>query len=265
ELAADDPAAQDDEALRHLGLREQTRRVDAEIGLEPGDRRAERERARCDDRALEGDVLAALDRDRVRVLEGALALHPLDTVCLEQARDAAGHLLDDAGLPLVRGSEVERGVVDLDAELGEGLVRLVQEVRGLHPGLGRDAADAEARAAEVGLLLDACDLRAELRRTDRRRVSARAAAQDCDVEFHDGDGIDAGYAADAVMNQTDESRNTPSPVSYGASASRSIPSSFGRIASPCSPAKRRASAAGPSARFISIASSTSRPMENGVS
>ena len=54
------------------------------------------------------------------------------------------------------------------------------------------------------------------------------------------------------MNQTDESRITPSPVSYGASASRSSATSFGRIASPCSPAKRSASPAGPSARLISF-------------
>ena len=68
---------------------------------------------------LEGDVLAALDGDRVRVLERAGALDPLDAVRLEQARDAAGHLLDDAGLPLVRGAEVELRAVDLDAELRE--------------------------------------------------------------------------------------------------------------------------------------------------
>ena len=59
---------------------------------------------------LEGDVLPALDRDRVRVLEAALALHPLDAVRLEEARDAARHLLDDAVLPLVRRAEVELGL-----------------------------------------------------------------------------------------------------------------------------------------------------------
>ena len=107
ELAADDAAAEDDEPLRHLRLREQAGRVDAARRVEPVDRRAHRERAGRDDRALEGDVLPALDRDRVRVLEAAGALHPLDAVRLEERRDAARHLLDDAGLPLVRGREVE--------------------------------------------------------------------------------------------------------------------------------------------------------------
>src|SRR2546423_2733868 len=155
ELAADDPAAEDDEPPRYLALREQAGRVDAARGVEPRDRRAERERARGDDRRLERDVLAALDRDRVRVREAAGALHPLDAVRLEEARDAARHLLDDAGLPLVRGAEVEARLADLDAELCEGLLGLLERERRLHPGLRPDAADTQARAAELGLFFDA--------------------------------------------------------------------------------------------------------------
>ncbi len=45
--------------------------------------------------------------------------------------------------------------------------------------------DAQARAAELRLLLDADHLRAELGRADRGRVPAGAAAEDCDVDFHD--------------------------------------------------------------------------------
>ena len=37
-----------------------------------------------------------------------------------------------------------------DADLGERLVRLLQRVRGLHPRLGRDAADGDARPADRG-------------------------------------------------------------------------------------------------------------------
>ena len=89
ELAADDAAAEHDEPLRDFRLREQALGVDAALGVEPFDRRAQRERARCDDRVLEGDVLPAFDRDRVRVLERAGALDPLDAVRLEERRDAA--------------------------------------------------------------------------------------------------------------------------------------------------------------------------------
>ena len=184
ELAADDPAAEHDEPPRHLGLRQQAGRVDAEVGVEPVDRRPHRERARRDDRRAERDVLPALDRDRVRVRERARALDPLDAVDLEERRDAAGHLLDDGVLPLVRLAEVELRLGDLDAELPERLAPLVEEVRGLHPRLRRHAADAQARAAELGLLLDADDLRAELRRPDRSRVAAGPAAQNGDVTVH---------------------------------------------------------------------------------
>ena len=92
--------------------------------------------------------------------------------------------LTTRGLPLVRLREVELGLGDGDAELAERVARLVEEVRGLHPRLRRDAADAQARAAELRLLLDADDLRPELRRADRGRVAAGAAAQDGDVTVH---------------------------------------------------------------------------------
>ena len=111
-------------------------------------------------------------RDRVRVGEAAAALHPLDAVRLEQACDALSHLPDDAGLPLVRSREVEPRLLDADAERAEHVVRLVQELGRLDPRLRRDAADAKARAAELGLLLDAGHARAELRGADRGRVSA---------------------------------------------------------------------------------------------
>ena len=103
---------------------------------------------------------------------------------LKRPGDAAGHLLDDAVLPLDRLTEVQLRLADLDAELGERLARLVHRMRGLHPGLGRDATHPQASAAELGLLLDADDLRAQLGCADRCRVPAGASAQDGDVTFH---------------------------------------------------------------------------------
>ena len=60
----------------------------------------------------------------------------------------------------------------------------LEPVRGLHPGLRGDAADAQARAAELWLLLDADGLRAQLRCADCGRVAARPAPEDGDVAFH---------------------------------------------------------------------------------
>src|SRR5205823_6481916 len=109
---------------------------------------------------------------------------PLDAVGLEEAGDALRHLLHDARLPRVRRAEVERRLADPHAELRKALLRLPQRERGLHPRLRRDAADAQAGAPELGLLLDARDLRAELGRADRSGVAAGAAPENGDVNVH---------------------------------------------------------------------------------
>ena len=103
---------------------------------------------------------------------------------LKSDGNAAGHLADDGALPLVRGAEVELRLADLHAELRERVARLMDELRRLHPRLRRDAPDAQARPAQLGLLLDAGDLRAELRCADRGGVATGATAQDGDVDFH---------------------------------------------------------------------------------
>jgi hypothetical protein len=60
----------------------------------------------------------------------------------------------------------------------------LQRERCLHPRLGRDAADAQAGAAELGLALDARDLRAELRGADGGGVSTGASSENGDVDVH---------------------------------------------------------------------------------
>src|SRR5205814_2633553 len=71
---------------------------------------------------------------------------------------------------------------ELDAVGGEGVPRLGEFLRGLQQRLRGDAADVEAGAAEPLASLDAGDAHTELRRTDRRDVSARPAANDDDIE-----------------------------------------------------------------------------------
>src|SRR5262249_62242404 len=124
--APDDPSPEDDESPRNLGLREQPGGVDAARGVEPGNRRPDRKGAGRDDRALEVDAFALLDRDRVRTLEAAEALRPGDAVRLEQRRHPARHLLDDGGLPFVRGGEVEPRLRCYHPELRVDLTRGVQ-------------------------------------------------------------------------------------------------------------------------------------------
>ena len=103
---------------------------------------------------------------------------------LNRRGDAARELVDDLVLPGVRGAEVELRLTDRDADLGEGLLCFLEREGRLDPGLRRNAPDAEARAPEAVLLLDADGLRPELRGPDRGAVAAGAAAEDGDVTFH---------------------------------------------------------------------------------
>ena len=173
--------------------REEPRRVDAARRVEPGDRRPDRERAGGDDRALE---VRRPPPPSTAIVFGAgerpLAVDPLDAVRLEQRGDAAGHLVDDGVLPRGDRAEVERRVGGPDAELRERLARVVVGVRALHPRLRRDAPDAQARAAELRLGLDARDLAAQLRGADRRRVAGRPSSENCDVDIHGGNPRSVG-------------------------------------------------------------------------
>ena len=159
-------------------------------------------------READADV-ALVEGDRPRVFEAAASLEPRHVVRLEEGRDAAGHLLDDRRLPLVRLREVERGLSRDDAELRVDVARRMECVRGRDPGLRRDAADAETGAAELRLPIDACDTRAQLCRPDRRRVARRAATQDGNVEFHAADPSEASTAADASSRSARRRRRRP--------------------------------------------------------
>src|SRR5438874_2294577 len=89
------------------------------------------------------------------VNERPVSLDPVDAVRLEERSDTVGHLLDDPGLPLVRLAELELEAAEPHAQLVEGVLGFLQRERSLNPGLRRNAADAEARAAELRLSLDA--------------------------------------------------------------------------------------------------------------
>jgi hypothetical protein len=69
-------------------------------------------------------------------------------------------------------------------------IGLLEAVRGLHPRLRRDAADAQAGAPELVLLLDADDLGPELGSADGSGVAAWSAAENGYVAVHAADPIE---------------------------------------------------------------------------
>ena len=181
ELEPDIAAADDDHVARHLRELEPAGGGDdlRLIHLDAGQRDAFG--ARGDD-----DVLGVVGGIAHRHLAGgghtAFALQPGDLVLLEQELDALGVGADDLTLAGLHLLEVERDGADIDAMLGELVLRLVEMLRGLQQRLGGDAADIEAGAAECRALFHAGDLHAELGGADRADIAAGTGADDDDVE-----------------------------------------------------------------------------------
>jgi hypothetical protein len=124
-------------------------------------------------------VPVAVDLDRVRRDQPALALDVSDLVRLHQALQALVEAADDPVLVRVDGLEVdavERGLHTEDL----GLTGVVGHLAGVQQGLGGDAPTVQAGAADL-VLLDEDHGLAELGGPERRGVAAAAASQDDDI------------------------------------------------------------------------------------
>jgi hypothetical protein len=100
-------------------------------------------------------------------------------VLAEEELDALGHLLGDIARAQHDGGEVERDLLDDQAD-GIGLLDLLVELRALEQGLGGDAAPVQTGAARA-LHFDAGHFFAQLSGANRARVARRAAADDDEV------------------------------------------------------------------------------------
>ena len=114
-------------------------------------------------------LLAALQAGEARG-----ALEPLDLVLLEQHLDAAGEARHHLVLAGVHGNHVDAdaGAVNAGEAPFPGALRHLQGMRVFEQRLGRDATPDQAGAAERLLLLNDRHLEAQLRRADRRHVTA---------------------------------------------------------------------------------------------
>ncbi len=146
-------------------------------------------RTRGDDDVLRG-VVGARDLHGARRGNPPLPLQPGHLVLLEKELDALDVGGDDLRLACLHLREVERDLPDADAMLSEVLAGFLEHFRGMQQGLGRDAADVEAGAAQRLALFHAGHLHAELRGTDGADIAARTGADHDDVEgFGHGSGI----------------------------------------------------------------------------
>ena len=125
---------------------------------------------------FEGGGVFAIDDDLAGTCDAARAGVGRDFVLFEQALDAFGEGVDDAGLAFEHRLEVEADFTRLDAVALEVVLGLDIALARFEEGLAGDATHAQAGAAECGFLLNAGHVHAQLRRTDSRDIAARARA-----------------------------------------------------------------------------------------
>uniref|UniRef100_A0A0N4ZZC5 PE-PGRS family protein n=1 Tax=Parastrongyloides trichosuri TaxID=131310 RepID=A0A0N4ZZC5_PARTI len=184
QLQADIAAADDDELLRDLGQAQ---------GLGGGDHvAAERQEGQFDRLRPRGqnDVLGGNADIAVVGFHGAglgvrklgPALDDLDLGLLQQGGDARVQLLDHAVLPLDRLRQVDgrgRGG-DAQGSVAGGLGHRLILARCVDDGLGRNAADVQAGAAEARRGVHQHGLQPQLAATDPRHIAAGSGADDQD-------------------------------------------------------------------------------------
>ena len=188
---ADDAAADDEQALRDIGERQGIGRVHHARIVPAQARQFHRLRTGGDDGFLEAHELGTVrgrDFDLVRRNELRDAGHARDLALFRHAGEAAVQGLHD--LFLVRAQLVEFDLRRTEADaVVRGVAGFVDHFRGVQQCLRRNAADVEADATEFGITLDQHDVLVQIRRAERRAVSARPGAD------HDDLALDVGFAA----------------------------------------------------------------------
>src|SRR5439155_15362397 len=106
-----------------------------------------------------------------------------DFVPLHERAHAAGERLYRLVFARQHGGKIETHTVDFDAMLRGILFRKNEMITRGEEGFARDAANVEAGAAELAVLLDDGGFESKLRGANRSDVAARAGADDDDVEL----------------------------------------------------------------------------------
>ncbi len=178
QLEADRAGADHGQARRHRVERERLLRGDDPLAveIEAGKRGGLRAGRDQDARALEKPGVGAVDLDASGRGDPRAPGQARDPVLFEEALHAVGEALHDPVLPGHHRAEVHGDVARPDAVRAEVVARRPVELARVEQGLRGDAADAQARAAERRLLVDAGHAHAELGRADGGDVAAGAGA-----------------------------------------------------------------------------------------
>ena len=181
ELDADDAAADDREASRDLGQREDARGVDQRgVVLGAGQRGHGRHGARGDDDVVRG-VGCALDGHATGGVEVAAAIDDGHARLALGGCDAGDQALNYLVLPGLHLLPVDGHALRIHAELA-GFLGVQVVLRAVEQGLGGDAAHVQAGTAQV-LLLNEGDLLARVSEALGSQVATGARTEDDDVKM----------------------------------------------------------------------------------
>ncbi|MNN08188.1 hypothetical protein D3C81_1210380 [compost metagenome] len=188
---ADDAAADDQQGLGHFRQFQRVGGIHHALVFPREVRQLHRLRTGRDDALLEaqqlGLAVVAGDFQLVGRDELGHALHGADLALLGHAGQALGQLTDDLFLVLAQLVQADLRRAVLDAQV-TGVRGVVDDLGGMQQRLGRNAAHVEADAAEVGVAFDEHGVHAQVGRTERGGVAARAGAQ------HHQTALDVGLA-----------------------------------------------------------------------
>ncbi len=108
----------------------------------------------------------------------------IDLVLLHQELDALDVAVNRLVLEHQHLLQIELGLADADAHLGEGMTGFLEQFGRMQQRLRRDAADIETGAAEGRALFNDSHLHAELRRANGADITAGAGADDNEIVGH---------------------------------------------------------------------------------
>ena len=156
------------------------------LAVELHEREFDRHRAGGDEDVLglEGAVAGGgADEHLAGLHEPPEAAHDLDVTLLEQGSDAHVKLGDDLVLVGEHRGDVEGELLGADEAVLLAVHGMLEDFGGVEQGLGGDAADVEARAAEGVILLHEGNLEAELAGFDGGDIATGAGADYDEIEL----------------------------------------------------------------------------------
>ena len=186
EFEADGAGADDDHLLRHGLQRDAVVGGDDGLSVELHEGQFDRHRAGGDEdvlgleRAVTG---RGADEHLAGLNETAEAADDFDVTLLEQRADAHVELRDDLVLVGEHRGDVEGELLAADEAMLLAVDGVLVDFGGVEQGLGGDAADVEAGAAEGVVLLHEGHLEAELAGFDGGDIATRAGADYDEIEL----------------------------------------------------------------------------------